>query len=1489
MPLGSARRRFTLISLPLFLVSVVSCVPLFSQNVTFSGTQTTVGSGLSLPQGIARDQSDNIYIADTANQRVLKETPAGVQTVMPFTGLIQPVDVAVDAAGDMYVVDTVLKQVVELSAGGTQSYLLTGLTSPVGVAIDGSNNIYVADNSTNGVVKIAAVNGLPIGIPFIGLSQVTGVAVSGGGDVYVTQANNSQIMVCQNGCPIGSVLPVTGLVQPVGMSIDSLGDLYITDSGTGQLLKTSIYGGTPVVAIAGLSSPGHVTTNSVGDLFVADTNDNRALDVQVASVSFTSANVCPTGVPGPPPCSVALTLNYTVAAFTSFGVPSVVTSGAPNLDFTLGSTTCIGNIGGGNTCTAAVTFAPTAPGKRLGAIQIVDPSGTVLATTLLQGVGAGPAMVFNNGALTDVPALGLSDVIGVTVDGKGDIFIADSGMPAVVELPAGGGPLVTVLDKTTAPNLQLPKSLAVDGVGNLYVADYYSGVYLVPVGGGAATILSSGIVSPAGVAVDGAGNVFVAAAGVGGQGEVWKLRPDGSRLLLTIGQIQPTGIAIDSAGNVIYSDLASGRVVELPASGAPAITLASGSLFPFAIALDAADDIYIANGFADNTVMVPAGGGTPVTLNSYGTPAGIALDSAGNIYVATGGASVLVEQQRTELPELSFAATAVGTASADSPQSFTVQNIGNQALNAISPGFTIGSKSFQQVAGAGTPADCTSTFSLSPGGRCNVSISFIPLVSGSIVSSESFTDNNLNAPSAIQTGSLQGATGVGATTITITAPAITYGVNGGVQVTVTSPAGTVTGSVSLTVDGAAPFTLPLNSGSAVFPIFNPAAGAHALSASFAAQNNFTASNAGGTLQVNQAQPTVTFTGAPATASLGDSFIVTATTNGSTTATIAASGPCSISKGGITITGSTGTCMVTASWAQDTNYLAATLTQTTIVGGGGAKPPAVTFTGAPATAAYLSTFVVSSTTSASTTPVITAGGACSILGNSVTMTSGTGTCSLIANWASDANYSAASATQSTSATKIAPTVTFTGAPATAADGASFNVATTTTASTAAIFGAGGACSIVGNSVTMTASSGTCLMTATWAADNNYTAATATQSTSVASSLPQVTITWATPAAINYGTALSATQLDAAATYNGAKVAGTFTYSPAKGAVLGAEVQTLSVVFVPTNQKLNSTTSASVPLQVNQAAPKVTWNKPAAIVYGTMLDGTQLDATASVTGSFVYSPAAGTLLQVGTQALGVTFYPADSTDYTTATSSLNISVTKATPAISWTAPSPISYGTALSNAQLNATSPVAGTFTYSPAAGAVLAQGAHTLSVTFAPLDTTDYATAKASVSLQVNLSAPTISWATPAAIAYGTALGGTQLNATATYNGATVAGTFNYTPAKGTILSAGAQTLTVVFTPSNTSNYGPVSGSVQLQVNQATPKVTWAKPAAITHGTALSATQLDAASSIPGTFLYSPAAGSVLATGTQTLSVTFTPIDSVDYTTQTANTTLTVKP
>ena len=376
----------------------------------------------------------------------------------------------------------------------------------------------------------------------------------------------------------------------------------------------------------------------------------------------------------------------------------------------------------------------------------------------------------------------------------------------------------------------------------------------------------------------------------------------------------------------------------------------------------------------------------------------------------------------------------------------------------------------------------------------------------------------------------------------------------------------------------------------------------------------------------------------------------------------------------------------------------------------------------------------------------------------------------------------------------------------------------------------------------------------------------------------TVSWNNPASITYGTALSATQLDATGS-----VPGTFTYNPPLGTILTAGTHSLTANFVPTDSVDYKSATDAVSIAVSQATPTVTWGAPASIAYGTALTATQLDATASVPGTFTYNPALGTVLSAGSHQLSVTFAPTDGTDYATQTANTTIQISQGASTITWAAPSAITYGTALSASQLDATASVPGSFTYNPAIGTVLTAGSQTLGVTFTPTDTTDYTGTTKTVTIQVNQATPAITWTAPAAITYGTALSATQLDATSP-----TAGTFTYTPAAGTQLTAGSHSLSVSFSPTDATDYTTATGTATIQVNQATPVITWASPGNMNYGTPLGATQLDAtATPAGGTFTYNPPAGTTLPVGTDTLSVTYVPTDTTDYATATATTTVNV--
>jgi hypothetical protein len=109
-------------------------------------------------------------------------------------------------------------------------------------------------------------------------------------------------------------------------------------------------------------------------------------------------------------------------------------------------------------------------------------------------------------------------------------------------------------------------------------------------------------------------------------------------------------------------------------------------------------------------------------------------------------------------------------------------------------------------------------------------------------------------------------------------------------------------------------------------------------------------------------------------------------------------------------------------------------------------------------------------------------------------------------------------------------------------------------------------------------------------------------------------------------------------------------------------------------------------------------------------------------------------------------------------------------------------------------------------------------------------------------------------------------------------------------TGGVHTLKVTVTDSF-GGTATTTGTFTINLLQATPTITWNDPAPITYGTSLSGTQLNATVSrgVRGTFTYTPASGMVLPAGTHTLSVTFTPADTVNYSRVTKTVQLTINP
>ena len=176
---------------------------------------------------------------------------------------------------------------------------------------------------------------------------------------------------------------------------------------------------------------------------------------------------------------------------------------------------------------------------------------------------------------------------------------------------------------------------------------------------------------------------------------------------------------------------------------------------------------------------------------------------------------------------------------------------------------------------------------------------------------------------------------------------------------------------------------------------------------------------------------------------------------------------------------------------------------------------------------------------------------------------------------------------------------------------------------------------------------------------------------------------------------------------------------------------------------------------------------------------------------------------------------------------------------------------------------GSFVYTCAAGTVLSAGAgQTLSVTFTPTDTSDYNSVTTTATINV-LRAQLSVVAADKSMNYGSSVSALTDTITGFVNG-DQAGVVSGSPGLSTSASArshpGSDAINVNVSGLSATNYSFAAKNGTLTIGRATPTITWAKPTDITYGTAPCATQLDATTTVPGSFVYTPAAGTVLSAG-----------------------------
>ena len=1227
------------------------------------------------------------------------------------------------------------------------------------------------------------------------------------------------------------------------------------------------------------------------------------------------------------------TVTFTFASPVTLGSTpvQVLTQGIAGLNFqnTNAGTCATGAYIAGAICTVTAAFSPTLPGPRSGSVVLLDASGNIVATAFLGGVGQGPQIVYDPG-VKSIFAPNIA-TYGLAIDAAGNAYLND--LDAIVKVTPGGVQ-TTVASGPGSTSLHVSGITAIDGAGNLYTLNLANSVVYEITPSGAQYQVGSGWVFPTDLAVDTAGNLYVTDRGYNPPpdttgGRLTKISAAGIQTTMAGPFVMPDGVAVDGAGNVYVTDNAGlgiinpgliGVVYKVTPGGTLS-TVASGLFSPNGIAVDAAGNLFVTTASSNTSIdrITQAGARTKIYDGQVSFPETVKIAPSGDVYItqAVTGAQ-LVKFDRSTVPSFAFANTAVGSVSSDSPQAFTLENVGNATLSfpRLSTGSNASISANFFLTHATTCPQSTAASTLASGASCVYSAEFLPSASGPLTGSLTLTDNALNVNGTTQVIALSG-TGTAATiaatvtlgslnqtytgsplsvtaTTTPTGLAVAFTYNGSATpptaagtytvvgtVTTTGYTGSATGSLIIAKAtpvltwaiptgisaGTALSATQLNATASVAGSFVytpaigaiPATGTDTLSVTFTPTDttDYTTATTTVSLAVGQTTPVLTWA-TPAAIAYGTAL------NGiqlNATASVAGSFSYSPATGAIPAAGFD-SLTVTFTPTDTTDYTTATKTVSLVVN---QATPVLTW----ATPAAISCGTALSATQLNTTASVSGTFLYSPAAGATPAT-GTDTLSVTFTPTDATDYTTATKTVSLVVNQAAPVLTW-ATPAAIPYGTVLSATQlNATASVPGTF-------LYSPAADATPTTGTDTLSVTFTPNDatDYTTATKTVSLAVNQATP--TITWATPAAISYGTTLSATQLNATAS-----VAGAFVYTPAIGATLAAGTDTLSVTFTPTDTTDYIAVTKTVSLVVSQAAPVITWATPASIPYGTTLSAAQLNATASVPGTFSYNPAAGTTPVAGTDSLSVTFTPADATDYAVATKTVSLVVGQATPVITWATPASISFGTALSTTQLNATASVPGTFVYTPAAGATPAMGTDPLSVTFTPTDAVDYTMATKTVSLVVAAAAPVITWATPAAITFGTALSATQLNATAS-----VPGTFLYGPTAGTTPFVGTDTLSVTFTPTDAVDYSTATKTVSLVVNQATPTVTWASPAAISYGTALSATQLNATASVAGAFVYTPAVGATPAAGTDTLSVTFTPTDTTDYTAVTKTVSLVV--
>lgn len=720
-----------------------------------------------------------------------------------------PQAVAVDPSSNLFLA-TSGKQILEYNAtNATLSVLLSGLAStPDFIAVDASENVYYTFNSSGTIYEI----------PYSSSSGYAAAATS----------------------------ISTSLVDAAGMTFDKHGNLFVTDSSTHVVYEIP-YSIDAKALVPANAFPVAAQANN----YLSTAQDGKTLLFALPQYTGTTLSALQPGVMDFGNVALGSSANAMLNFYFNSAVApaSIAIAGPKGVFANTGSGSCAASsYSAGSFCTVALSFTPSTAGRVAGGVVLADANGAPLATGAITGIGGGAALTVDPGTVAPLGG-GYTAPKSIAMDSAGDLFIADAGANTLWEIAAGSSTATAL-----ATGFNAPKGVAVDGAGNVYVADTGNNqIVEIPVVNGAlsataqttlisssATLAGASLNAPEGIAVDGKGNLYLADSGnkrVVDLPYVGSWNPSLAQTLGS-GMSQPSAVTVDANGNVYVADAGNGNVYELsaPLSAGVQVTVASGYSNPSSLVADASGSLFVVDQGNQKVWRIPAVSGalTPSSainvtgqLGASGTPVvadpyGVTLDPSGNVYVTDSMNAAAYVVTRTSSAQ---SAGIWNPASQSGTLTDVLENAGNAALSFGTPYEAATGDTTQFQIASGTAGLCANGGSVAVGASCNVDVVFAPTVDGSDTLTLTLSSNAANAANAA--GQTLTFTGTGgqtvATTTTLTQsspsglPAYDQPVT--FAVAVTSSSGTPTGGVSLSVDGIVKQTATLSSqGTASFTL-----------------------------------------------------------------------------------------------------------------------------------------------------------------------------------------------------------------------------------------------------------------------------------------------------------------------------------------------------------------------------------------------------------------------------------------------------------------------------------------------------------------------------------------------------------------------------------------------------------------------------------------------------------------------------------------------